>query len=356
MTDQKVEWAWTDARELGVRGRPFEDAGRFYSRLPARAEGVVEPAVWNLAQQSTGLRVEFVTDSTRVAARVAYLEGSSGGNDLRSSSLDLYVERDGRTGWVASGPKPQAAEWEAELRRGLPAGRARYTLYLPHGAAIEQLAVGVEPGATLEPAPLSDHKPLCFYGTSIVHGFNASRPGMTYPAILGRRLAPPVPEHGVQRQRADAAGGGRVPRGAGPVRLRRRLPGEHVAGRHRAAHAGPGARAAGRAPGDADCPDGEHRLPGHLHAGGPARRLGPEERSACARPASSCSPRAWPACTTSRATACWARTARPPWTARTRRTWASSAWRTPWSRFCASWYDGSGRREPDAPSTPGGMR
>ncbi len=191
MTDQKQEWAWTDARELGVQGRPFEDAGRFYSRLPARAEGLVEPAVWNLALQSTGLRVEFVTDSTRIAARVAYLEGSSGGNDLRSSSLDLYVERDGRCGWVGAGPKPQGAEWEAELRRGLPAVRSRYTLYLPHGAAIEHLAVGVEPGAAIEPAPASAHKPLCFYGTSIVHGFNASRPGMTYPAILGRRLGRP---------------------------------------------------------------------------------------------------------------------------------------------------------------------
>ena len=34
--------------------------------------------------------------------------------------------------------------------------------------------------------------PLVFYGTSITHGCSASRPGMTYPAILGRRLDLPV--------------------------------------------------------------------------------------------------------------------------------------------------------------------
>jgi len=31
-------------------------------------------------------------------------------------------------------------------------------------------------------------KPIVFYGTSIVQGAAASRPGMAHPAILGRRL------------------------------------------------------------------------------------------------------------------------------------------------------------------------
>ena len=192
MADQPQQnWAWTDARDLGVQGRPFEDTARFYARLPARAEGKVEEAVWSLAQQSTGLRVEFVTDSPRIGARFALLEGNTGGGDLRSSSLDLYVERDGRWGWVGVGPKLEGTEWEGELRRGLAPQPARYTLYLPHGAAVERIEIGVEPGSTLEPAPAGSHKPICFYGTSIVHGFCASRPGMTYPAILGRRLGRP---------------------------------------------------------------------------------------------------------------------------------------------------------------------
>ncbi|MFL6546560.1 MAG: SGNH/GDSL hydrolase family protein, partial [Candidatus Udaeobacter sp.] len=35
-------------------------------------------------------------------------------------------------------------------------------------------------------------KPIVFYGTSIVQGAAASRPGMAYPAILGRRLNYPI--------------------------------------------------------------------------------------------------------------------------------------------------------------------
>jgi hypothetical protein len=35
-------------------------------------------------------------------------------------------------------------------------------------------------------------KPLVFYGTSITHGMCASRPGLVYTAILGRRFDCPV--------------------------------------------------------------------------------------------------------------------------------------------------------------------
>ena len=46
--------------------------------------------------------------------------------------------------------------------------------------------------AVVEPAPAPAVRPLVVYGTSIVHGGCASRPGMAYPAILGRSLGLPV--------------------------------------------------------------------------------------------------------------------------------------------------------------------
>ncbi len=191
MAEQKQEWAWMDARKLDVRGRPFKDTARFYSRLPARAEGKVEEAVWRLAQQATGLRVEFVTDSPRIGARLVLGPDPHRDRNLRSSSVDLYVSSGKRTGWAGAGPEMQTGEWEGAVRVGLSPRRTTYTLYLPHGASVDELAIGVEPGAMIAPAYANGHKPVCFYGTSIVHGFCASRPGMTYPAILGRRLGRP---------------------------------------------------------------------------------------------------------------------------------------------------------------------
>ncbi len=68
--------------------------------------------------------------------------------------------------------------------------RREYLLYLPLYNGVKELAIGVAPEATLEPAPPrpAGEKPLVFYGTSILQGGCASRPGMAYPAILCRRL------------------------------------------------------------------------------------------------------------------------------------------------------------------------
>jgi hypothetical protein len=60
---------------------------------------------------------------------------------------------------------------------------------------VDSVEVGLPEGAELREAPpraAANAKPICFYGTSIVHGGCASRPGMAHPAILGRRLDRPV--------------------------------------------------------------------------------------------------------------------------------------------------------------------
>ena len=63
-------------------------------------------------------------------------------------------------------------------------------LYLPLYNGIENLEIGIPLEAKCELPPLRpiNMKPVVFYGTSIVQGGCASRPGMAYPAILCRRL------------------------------------------------------------------------------------------------------------------------------------------------------------------------
>ena len=57
---------WRDIREFGVEGRGWTDTKAFYDRLPARAEGVVRPAVWSLSHHSAGMCVRFTTDATAI--------------------------------------------------------------------------------------------------------------------------------------------------------------------------------------------------------------------------------------------------------------------------------------------------
>jgi hypothetical protein len=96
--------------------------------------------------------------------------------------------------WIGNG-RPQAHTTEATLAGDIPAGTHEYLIYLPLYNGTDSLEIGVTPDATIANAPArpAGHaKPVLFYGTSITHGGCASRPGMAYPAIVGRKLDRPV--------------------------------------------------------------------------------------------------------------------------------------------------------------------
>ncbi len=81
---------------------------------------------------------------------------------------------------------------EVAIAEGLAPGMRRYAMYLPLYNGVEQLEIGVDASATFEPIAPRVKSTIVFYGTSIMHGACASRPGMAIPAILGRRLELPV--------------------------------------------------------------------------------------------------------------------------------------------------------------------
>jgi hypothetical protein len=184
---------WHDARELTIEGKGWSDTRKFYDRLPARAEGTVRGAVWGLSQDSAGMAVRFVTDATAISARwtlrkerlaMAHMPASG------VSGLDLYVSDHGAWHWLGGGRPDKSPTDQKDLVKGLKPARREYLLYLPLYNGVEEVKLGVPREAKLEPAAPrpAKLKPIVFYGTSIVQGGCASRPGMAYPAILGRRL------------------------------------------------------------------------------------------------------------------------------------------------------------------------
>lgn len=185
---------WRDAADLTVEGRGWNDTASFYHRLPARAKEIVIPSVWDLSTNSAGIVVRFVTDSPEIHARWTLAGGSLAMNHMPAtgvSGLDLYVRHKGRWRFVAVG-RPNAQENEAALITGMPAGKREYALYLPLYNGVSAVEVGVAEGRSLEAAPPRTARPVVFYGTSITQGGCASRPGMAYPAIIGRDLDIPT--------------------------------------------------------------------------------------------------------------------------------------------------------------------
>src|SRR5258706_1261216 len=187
---------WHDARDLGVEGKGWSDTKHFYDRWPARAEKTLRPAVWNLGHDSAGLCISFTTDATAISVRwtlrrehlaMAHMPASG------VSGVDLYVKVRGKWRWLGSGRPDKFPVNEKDLVKNLKAERREYLLYFPLYNGIEELKVGVPHNATFATGPQRPHegKPVVFYGTSIVQGGCASRPGMAYPPMLTRRLDVP---------------------------------------------------------------------------------------------------------------------------------------------------------------------
>jgi len=185
---------WTDIRALGVEGQGWADTKAPYDRLPAKAEGKVRGAVWNLGRHSAGLCVRWATEASEIHARWVVTSGNLAMPHMAAtgvSGLDLYVKTDqGDWRWLAVG-RPESQTNACRLVAGLPSGRREYLLYLPlyNGTRLVELGVPADtPLSTAGPWGRGERKPILFYGTSILQGGCASRPGMVHSAILGRRF------------------------------------------------------------------------------------------------------------------------------------------------------------------------
>ncbi len=196
--DPQAPILWYDALALPMEGQGFGETKAPYDRLPARAEGVVRDAVWNLSRHASGIAVRFVTDATTIHCRWALTSERLAMPHMPAtgaSGVDLYVrDEQGTWRWLSCG-KPEKQTNTAQLVTGIPAGTREYLLYLPLYNGVSSIEIGISKEDSLSPAPLRSAdraRPIVFYGTSITHGASASRPGMTHPAILGRRFDRPI--------------------------------------------------------------------------------------------------------------------------------------------------------------------
>lgn len=189
---------WKDIRELGLEGQGWKDTKAPYDRLPAQAEGVVRGPVWSLSRHSAGMHVRFVTDATAIHARWTVTSKTLAMPHMAAtgvSGLDLYVKNEAEQWrWLAVG-QPREQTNTVQLISGIPAGKREYLLYLPLYNGTQSVELGVAQGTTISaagPWGKGNRKPILFYGTSILHGACASRPGMVHSAILGRRFHHPT--------------------------------------------------------------------------------------------------------------------------------------------------------------------
>lgn len=67
----------------------------------------------------------------------------------------------------------------------------RIRIYLPLFVPVSDFRIFIDSDAYLM-EPMQSETPICFYGSSITQGCAASRPGLSYPALVGRYLNCPI--------------------------------------------------------------------------------------------------------------------------------------------------------------------
>ena len=192
-----IPLTWHGNNEFDIEGQGWLNLKHRYDRLPAHAHGKVTQKVWERSEETAGLSVRFVTDAPSIHVRWTLRSKNIGGPKMApagSSGLDLYVRSGDQWLWAGVGLPYQFPANRARLVHNLPAGKREYLLYLPIFNGIDAIEIGVPTGASFSraPAPPKGVKPILFYGTSITQGAVVSRPGLAYPARLGRRLGHPT--------------------------------------------------------------------------------------------------------------------------------------------------------------------
>lgn len=163
-----------------------------YDRLPAYLHGSVRDQLWNLGTNSSGLYLRFRSNSTSVGARWTVRDNVSMNHmtDTGIKGLDLYAYQDGEWRFVNSA-RPSGKSSSATIIENMEPQMREYMLYLPLYDGVDSLSIAVDSVAIIEGSaidlPATDC-PMVFYGTSIMQGACASRPGMSPTAILSRRM------------------------------------------------------------------------------------------------------------------------------------------------------------------------
>lgn len=183
---------FTDAAEFPVYGKVTDSTSARYERLPSELLGVSREPVWYLGRHSAGLYVRFRSNSTSIHLRweSTFNNTMTHMTDTGTKGLDLYTLTDGGWRHVCSA-QPQGKTSERCVIADMDPVDREYMLYLSLYDGVSSLAIGVDEGAVLEqPAvdsPRTD-RPVVMYGTSILQGGCANRPGMAHTNILSRRL------------------------------------------------------------------------------------------------------------------------------------------------------------------------
>lgn len=184
-TIEKDDVVFYDAEE-----EPFKIYGIFregdrFCRMPGAVAKTVSDGVYVLHTHTAGGRVRFRTNSS-YAAISAKMDKLGRAPNSSSAGFDIYANNVYKGTYRPPFGTVDGYESVVELGDSL---EKEITINFPVYCDVKKLFIGLQKDADIaEAAPYRNIKPIVYYGSSITQGGCASRPGMTYQAIISRRF------------------------------------------------------------------------------------------------------------------------------------------------------------------------
>lgn len=199
-----LSWLWTtpangqmkyyNADDFPLFGKIAEQTETRYERLPAALRNVSRPPVWELGKNTAGLFLRFRTNSSTIGLKWTLYENRimSHMTPTGIKGFDLYCyEHDGWRFVNSAQPAANAIDNTTLVIVNMDNREKEMMLYFPLYDGVTALQIGIDSSATIAlpavEAPVRE-KPVICYGTSILQGGCASRPGMVHTSILSRRF------------------------------------------------------------------------------------------------------------------------------------------------------------------------
>jgi len=192
---EAVEWIDAFDERLALRGLAWIEDNRLarnFRRFPERAGRHFSERVRELSHCPAGVFLSFTTNSGNISVRMslANLDQMRHMPSSGTAGAELFF-RDG-SAWIPAAvaiPPQNETTFSCSLIKGARPVPREYRLYFPLYKAVDSLALGLDPGAQVAPAPApSASRPIFFYGTSITQGGCSSTAGADFVSTIGRML------------------------------------------------------------------------------------------------------------------------------------------------------------------------
>ena len=186
---QREKIKFYDAKSAPIKLYGVWHDGEGYRRVPKDVAERTSEGLVNLAMNTAGGRIRFVTDSPYVVLKVIYPNYSplSHMPKTGSAGFDLYVNENGRENFKKVFIPLASTTFDGV--HDFPDSKERLiTINFPLYNKVNEVYVGVHEDYTFKAAPdYTVNEPMVFYGSSITQGGCASRPGNSYQSVISRR-------------------------------------------------------------------------------------------------------------------------------------------------------------------------